>query len=62
LILDLLQGSMYLNDRQVKEKHIYWHLDKENPRAIIEVKKSPSLQGGTVRGQGPRRLSRQLGS
>ena len=23
LILDLLQGHMYLNDRQVKEKHIY---------------------------------------
>jgi Holliday junction resolvase RusA-like endonuclease len=46
LILDLLQGHMYLNDRQVKEKHIYWHLDKENPRSIIEVKKSPSPQGG----------------
>ena len=46
LILDLLQGNLYLNDRQVKEKHIYWHLDKENPRSIIEVKKSPSPQGG----------------
>jgi len=49
LILDLLQGSMYLNDRQVKEKHIYWHLDKENPRTIIEVKKSPPPQGGRWR-------------
>jgi len=49
LILDLLQGSMYLNDRQVKEKHIYWHLDKDNPRAIIEVKKSPPPQGGRWR-------------
>jgi Holliday junction resolvase RusA-like endonuclease len=46
LILDLLQGHMYLNDRQVKEKHIYWHLDKECPCAVIEVKKSPSPQGG----------------
>jgi len=45
LILDLLQGVMYLNDRQVKEKHIYWHLDKENPRTIIEVKKIPRPQG-----------------
>jgi hypothetical protein len=41
LILDLLQGCMYLNDRQVKEKHIYWHLDKECPRTVIEVKKMP---------------------
>ena len=45
LILDLLQGCMYLNDRQVKEKHIYWHLDKENPRTVIEVKKIPRPQG-----------------
>lgn len=39
LILDLLQGVTYLNDRQVKEKHIFWGLDKENPRTIIEVSK-----------------------
>jgi Holliday junction resolvase RusA-like endonuclease len=45
LILDLLQGVMYLNDRQVKEKHIYWHLDKQNPRTLIEVKKIPRPQG-----------------
>lgn len=39
LILDLLQGVLYVNDRQVKEKHIFWGLDKENPRAeiIVEV-------------------------
>lgn len=37
LILDLLQGVAYLNDRQVKEKHIYWYLDKANPRAEIIV-------------------------
>jgi Holliday junction resolvase RusA-like endonuclease len=39
LILDLLQGVTYLNDRQVKEKHIYWALDKENPRCEITVTK-----------------------
>jgi hypothetical protein len=39
LILDLLQGVTYLNDRQVKEKHIYWGLDKENPRTEIMVQK-----------------------
>ena len=43
LILDLLQGVAYTNDRQVKEKHIFWGLDKENPRAEIMVwqKKTP---------------------
>jgi Holliday junction resolvase RusA-like endonuclease len=37
LILDLLQEVAYKNDRQVKEKHIYWELDRENPRCEIEV-------------------------
>jgi Endodeoxyribonuclease RusA len=39
LILDLLQGVVYENDRQVKIKHIYWALDRENPRAHIIVDK-----------------------
>jgi Holliday junction resolvase RusA-like endonuclease len=38
LILDLLQDIAYSNDRQVKEKHIYWMgVDKLNPRCEIEV-------------------------
>jgi Holliday junction resolvase RusA-like endonuclease len=38
LILDLLQEVAYKNDRQVKEKHIYWMgVDRENPRCEIEV-------------------------
>lgn len=37
LILDLMQGRIYENDRAVKERHTYWHLDKEEPRAEIEV-------------------------
>jgi Holliday junction resolvase RusA-like endonuclease len=38
LILDLLQDVAYENDRQVKEKHIYWMgVDKVNPRCEIEV-------------------------
>lgn len=37
LILDCMQNYVYYNDRQVKEKHIYWGLDKENPRTIIRV-------------------------
>lgn len=53
LILDLLQGVAYVNDRQVKEKHIYWHLDKEDPRAeiIVDVlpsKEKPRIKRGKV--------------
>jgi len=37
LILDLLEGFVYQNDRQVKLKHIVWGLDKENPRTEIVI-------------------------
>lgn len=37
LILDALQGLIYKNDRQVKQKHVYWGLDRENPRAVIHI-------------------------
>lgn len=37
LILDLMQGLVYNNDRQVKAKNIYHGLDKNNPRTIIKV-------------------------
>ena len=37
VILDCMQGYIYKNDRQVKEKHIFWGLDKQNPRAEITV-------------------------
>ena len=45
LILDLLQDRVYINDRQVKERHTYWHLDKECPRTVITVekKKAPAI-------------------
>lgn len=43
LILDLMQGRIYENDRQVKERHTYWGLDKENPRAEIIVEKIPDV-------------------
>ena len=45
LILDLIQGVVYSNDRQVKQKNIYWGLDRENPRTIIRV--SP-LESGDI--------------
>ena len=37
VILDCMQDFIYKNDRQVKEKHIFWGLDKDNPRAEITV-------------------------
>ena len=41
LILDLLQGFVYINDRQVKERHTYWALDPDNPRAEILIEQLP---------------------
>lgn len=38
LILDILQGYLYSNDRQVRERHTYHHIDRENPRAEIIIK------------------------
>jgi Holliday junction resolvase RusA-like endonuclease len=43
LILDLMQGLIYANDRQVKERHCYWGLDPENPRAEIIIEKIPEV-------------------
>ncbi len=37
LILDALQDIVYRNDRQVKEMHLYHHLDRANPRAEITL-------------------------
>lgn len=38
LIMDLLQGKVYENDRQVKASMSIWNLDRENPRASISVR------------------------
>lgn len=37
VILDAMQGIVYLNDRQVKQRAVYWGLDRDLPRAIIRV-------------------------
>lgn len=42
LILDCMQGFIYLNDRQVKERHVFWGLDKENPRTEIKAWSLPA--------------------
>jgi hypothetical protein len=52
LILDLLQvdekkykdtKGVILNDRQVREKHVYWRLDPANPRCEIQLVEQPDL-------------------
>lgn len=35
----LTQAGVYRNDRQVREKHVYHGIDKENPRAEIIVER-----------------------
>ena len=37
VILDCMEKVIYGNDRQVKEKHIFHGLDKDNPRSEIFV-------------------------
>lgn len=37
VILDALQGRIYVNDRQVHEKHIFHRIDRSNPRAEIVI-------------------------
>tara|TARA_S200002703_G_scaffold11563_1_gene10529 strand:- start:443 stop:841 length:399 start_codon:yes stop_codon:yes gene_type:complete len=37
VILDEMQGRIYKNDRQVKVKHVYWHIDRDNPRSHIRI-------------------------
>lgn len=33
----LVRANIYRNDRQVKEKHIFWALDRDNPRVEVKV-------------------------
>ena len=37
IVLDGLQGLIYKNDRQVREKHIFHHIDRLNPRVMVRV-------------------------
>jgi len=37
LIMDLLEGVAYTNDRQVKAKLVIHGLDKLNPRTVIKI-------------------------
>lgn len=44
LILDALQGLIYINDRQVKQTHCFWGLDPERPRAEITCIEIPEIE------------------
>lgn len=37
VILDVMQGRVYTNDRRVRELHCYHGIDRVNPRAEVEV-------------------------
>lgn len=37
VVLDVLQGHAYENDRQVREKHVFHAIDRENPRTVFHV-------------------------
>ena len=45
LILDCMHGNVFINDRQVKQKHIYWGLDRDRPRTVIRVS---ALETGSI--------------
>jgi Holliday junction resolvase RusA-like endonuclease len=37
IVLDVLQGRVYRNDRQVRERHVYHGIDRANPRAEVVI-------------------------
>jgi len=41
LVMDLLQGLAYVNDRQVKASVSTWNLDRENPRTRVRLIRAP---------------------
>lgn len=44
----LVQSGVYRNDRQVREKHIFWGLDPANPRVEVEVEAVHAQQAALV--------------
>jgi Holliday junction resolvase RusA-like endonuclease len=51
LILDALQKRIYANDRQVREKHIFHAIDRNNPRAEIVIELRQGALFGAVAGE-----------
>jgi Holliday junction resolvase RusA-like endonuclease len=44
----LLQAGVYRNDRQVREKHVFWALDKKTPRVEIEIQPLQAQQSSLL--------------
>lgn len=42
VVLDVMQQIVYGNDRQVREKHIFHRIDRDNPRAEVLIE---AIQG-----------------
>lgn len=40
----LLQAGVYRDDRQVREKHVYWGIDRANPRAEVLIEPMQAQQ------------------
>ena len=51
VLLDALEGRIYKNDRQVREKHILHAIDRSNPRAEIVIELRQGALFGTVAGE-----------
>lgn len=49
----LVSKGIYINDRQVKEKHIYWGIDKANPRAEIRIEAMQAQQAELLSDEPP---------
>jgi Holliday junction resolvase RusA-like endonuclease len=41
---ELVRRGVYVNDRQVRERHVYHAIDKTNPRAEIEIEAMEAQQ------------------
>lgn len=37
-VMDALQGRLIENDRQIREKHVFHAIDRDNPRGEIELR------------------------
>lgn len=44
----LVRKGIYINDRQVREKHVYHAIDRANPRAEIEIMPLLAQQGDLI--------------
>lgn len=44
----ILRRGVYLNDRQVRERHVFHAIDRKNPRVEIEIEPRNATQGSLL--------------